>query len=70
MNCRLKVFLILLASVFIAVIIGVVYLSCQLINIVATHQYYSRSDILVNRFPWTDKGKIKWWENNKLFFPK
>ena len=34
-------------------------------EIVAVHQENNYSDILVNNFPFTDKGKIDWWMKNK-----
>ncbi|MCX8958399.1 DUF943 family protein [Erwinia psidii] len=35
------------------------------VEIVAIHQQFDTSSILVNNFPLTDRGKINWWLNNK-----
>lgn len=35
--------------------------SLQPVEIVAVHQMHSTSSVLVNHFPFTDKGKIHWW---------
>jgi len=44
----------------------VIWLSLRPVKIIATHQRSSNfSDILVNNFPFTDKGKITWWLENK-----
>ncbi|WON77654.1 DUF943 family protein [Serratia sp. UGAL515B_01] len=35
------------------------------VEIIDVHQRVKYSDILVKNFPFTDKGKIKWWLENK-----
>jgi len=44
------------------------WLSMRPVEIVAIHQENNYSDILVNNFPFTDKGKIDWWLKNKDMF--
>ncbi|AVJ20190.1 hypothetical protein CLM71_22425 [Serratia sp. MYb239] len=39
--------------------------SLQPVEIIAIHQRENYSDVLVKNFPFTDKGKIKWWLDNK-----
>lgn len=39
--------------------------SLQPVEIVAVHQRNNFSDVLVNNFPFTDKGKVNWWLDNK-----
>ena len=39
--------------------------SLRPVEIVAVHQRGNYSDVLVNNFPFTDKGKINWWLKNK-----
>ncbi|WBF45681.1 DUF943 family protein [Serratia rubidaea] len=39
--------------------------SMQPVEIIAIHQRDNYSDVLVNHFPFTDKGKINWWLDNK-----
>ncbi len=39
--------------------------SLQPLEIVAVHQRGNYSDVLVNDFPFTDKGRINWWLDNK-----
>ncbi|MCA4823531.1 MAG: DUF943 family protein [Serratia rubidaea] len=39
--------------------------SLQPVEIIAIHQRESYSDVLVKNFPFTDKGKINWWLDNK-----
>ncbi|SCC68916.1 DUF943 family protein [Kosakonia oryziphila] len=41
------------------------WLSLHPVKIIAVHQSNNYSDILVENFPVTDKGKIKWWLKNK-----
>ena len=42
-----------------------IWLSQHPVKIVAVHQERHYSDVLVNNFPLTDKGKIDWWLENK-----
>lgn len=37
------------------------WLSFRPVEIVAVHQMHSTSSVLVDHFPFTDKGKINWW---------
>ena len=46
------------------------WLSLRPVEIVAIHQENNYSDILVNNFPFTDKGKIDWWLKNKDMLKK
>jgi len=57
----------LLALVFFAVLLlgYVLWLSWRPVKIVAVHQDHHFSDVLVENFPLTDKGKINWWLENK-----
>ncbi|MBT0725526.1 DUF943 family protein [Rosenbergiella sp. S61] len=41
------------------------WLSLRPVEIIAVHQRNNYSDVLVRSFPPTDKGKIKWWLENK-----
>ena len=68
MSSKLRWVYIFSVSVLIAALISALTLRCQKVSVIATHQCYNRSDILVDRLPWSDKGKIKWWQNNKTFF--
>lgn len=67
MNCRKKCFFIFSFLIFIAAIVIALFLSWQPVKIIAIHQYHNRSDILVDRYPWSDKGKIEWWRSNRVF---
>lgn len=58
----------LLALVFFAVLLlsYVLWLSWRPVEIVSVHHRSSGfSDVLVKSFPLTDKGRIKWWLENK-----
>ncbi|MGV3345411.1 DUF943 family protein [Enterobacteriaceae bacterium LUAb1] len=39
--------------------------SLRPVEIIAVHEEDEFSDVLVKHFPFTDKGKINWWLNNK-----
>ncbi len=41
------------------------WLSLRPVEIVAVHKDGKFSSVLVKNFPFTDKGKINWWLNNK-----
>ncbi|CAI2013308.1 DUF943 family protein [Serratia plymuthica] len=41
------------------------WLSLRPVEIVAVHKEGEFSSVLVKNFPFTDKGKINWWLNNK-----
>ncbi|MBS0910792.1 DUF943 family protein [Tatumella sp. JGM118] len=41
------------------------WLSLRPVEIIAVHDNGNHSYILVNNFPYTDKGKINWWIKNK-----
>jgi len=41
------------------------WLSLRPVEIVAIHQRFDTTSVLVNNFPLTDKGKINWWLKNK-----
>ncbi len=41
------------------------WLSLRPVDIVAVHENDNHSYVLVKSFPFTDKGKINWWLNNK-----
>ncbi len=43
----------------------VLWLSLRPVEIVAVHKDGEFSSVLVKNFPFTDKGKISWWLNNK-----
>jgi len=43
----------------------VLWLSLRTVEIVAVHENGNHSYILVNKIPFTDKGRIKWWQENK-----
>lgn len=42
-----------------------IWLSLHPVEIVAVHQKNNYSEVLVNNFPFNDKGKIDWWLKNK-----
>ncbi|CAI1515432.1 Enterobacterial putative membrane protein (DUF943) [Serratia quinivorans] len=42
-----------------------IWLSNRTVEIVDIHQRNNYSDVLVTNFPFTDKGKINWWMENK-----
>ncbi|MGQ8773221.1 DUF943 family protein [Serratia sp. NA_112.1] len=48
-----------------ALIFYFIWLSNRKIEIVDIHQRNNYSDVLVTNFPFTDKGKINWWIENK-----
>lgn len=62
MKIKRNVVLLMLVSVFAAYFI---WQSFRSVDIVAIHQRDNFSDVLVNNFPYTDKGKINWWLKNK-----
>lgn len=41
------------------------WLWCRPVEVIAVHQKFSSSIILVKQYPLTDKGKIEWWLKNK-----
>ncbi|QJW56833.1 hypothetical protein HL670_03730 [Serratia plymuthica] len=41
------------------------WLSQRTVEIIAVHQRHEISSILVNNFPFTDRGRIAWWFKNK-----
>lgn len=41
------------------------WLSLRPVEIVAIHQRFDTTSVLVNNLPFTDKGKINWWLKNK-----
>ncbi|EJF28826.1 MULTISPECIES: DUF943 family protein [Enterobacteriaceae] len=44
---------------------GYLWLLFRSVEIIAVHQRNSYSDVLVSKFPFTNKGKIDWWLKNK-----
>lgn len=44
---------------------SVIWLSLRTVEIVAVHENGNHSYILVKHFPFTDKGRINWWQENK-----
>ena len=60
---RNKIICLLLAGT--VLLIGFLWLSLRPVEIVAVHQRNNFSDVLVKNFPFTDKGKIKWWLENQ-----
>ncbi|PWC12939.1 DUF943 family protein [Brenneria corticis] len=61
MNIVLKKTVVLLC--ILAIVTGIWLLS-RTVKIIAVHQYSSTSDVIVQNFPLTDKGKINWWLKN------
>lgn len=60
---RSKILALLLAS---CVLLGYLsWLSLRPVEIISVHEDGNFSDVLVRNFPFTDKGKIKWWLKNK-----
>ncbi len=41
------------------------WLSLRSVEIIAIHQKFDTTSVLVNHFPLTDKGKVNWWLKNK-----
>lgn len=41
------------------------WLSLRPVEIIAIHQRFDTTSVLVNNFPLTDRGKINWWLKNK-----
>jgi len=62
LNNKIKFLIIFLFSISIAFLS---WLSLRPVEIVAVHQRYHFSDVLVKNFPFTDRGKIAWWLKNK-----
>ncbi|MEE4447677.1 DUF943 family protein [Serratia sp. C2(1)] len=48
-----------------ALIFYFIWLTNRTVEIVGIHQRNNYSDVLVTNFPFTDKGKINWWMENK-----
>lgn len=44
---------------------GLLWVSLRQVEIIAVHKDDHYSDVLVKKFPITEKGRIKWWEENK-----
>jgi len=44
---------------------GFLWVSLRQVEIIAVHKDDHYSDVLVKKFPITEKGRIKWWEENK-----
>ena len=43
------------------------WLTCRPVEIIAVHKKDNYSSVLVNNFPFTDRGRINWWlEKNKM----
>ncbi|KGD72565.1 membrane protein [Tatumella morbirosei] len=43
----------------------VLWLSLRTVEVVAVHENGNHSYILVKNFPFTDKGRINWWQENQ-----
>ncbi len=41
------------------------WLTCRPVEIIAVHKKDNYSSVLVNNFPFTDRGRINWWQENK-----
>ena len=65
MKANLQKFLLVLVVAGSASIGYLIWLSLHPVKIIAVHQNNNYSDILVENFPVTDKGKINWWLKNK-----
>lgn len=46
------------------------WLPQRTVEIIAVHQRHEISSILVNHFPFTDRGRISWWFKNKDMLKK
>ena len=58
------VYLLLAGMIF---LVACLWLSLRLVEVIAVHQDDNYSDVLVKNFPFTAKGKIKWWfKNNEM----
>ncbi|WON77651.1 DUF943 family protein [Serratia sp. UGAL515B_01] len=55
----------ILLLIFIAITSYFLWLSNRAVEIIAVHQDYNFSSVLVKNFPLTDKGKINWWLENR-----
>ncbi|WP_455814211.1 DUF943 family protein [Pseudomonas graminis] len=65
MNVKFKRVLFLITLIIIIALFYILWLSSRPVNIVAVHRDGNYSYILVENFPYTDKGKIHWWLKNK-----
>ncbi|WP_455815624.1 DUF943 family protein [Pseudomonas graminis] len=61
---KIRVFILLLVMVLGGVLL---WFSFRQVKVIAVHQDGTYSDILVENYPLTDEGKIKWWLENKDF---
>ncbi|MGL4860189.1 MAG: DUF943 family protein, partial [Enterobacteriaceae bacterium] len=64
---KLKVTVVALGLVAIITVVYLVWRVSQPVKIIALHE---GSEILVNTFPLTDRGKIEWWITNKDILEK
>lgn len=65
MKVKLKTTLFALSFFACLLLACVLWLSLRTVEIVAAHENGNHSYILVKSFPFTDKGRINWWQENQ-----
>ncbi|MFC6376711.1 DUF943 family protein [Tatumella sp. JGM118] len=65
MEANMKKILLIIFTTVAALISYLVWLTCRPVEIIAVHKKDNYSSVLVNDFPFTDKGRINWWQKNK-----
>lgn len=62
---RIKIKLFVIATLLFVISL---LLSLREPEVILVHQGDEFTDIVVNKFPLTQRGRVKWWEDNQLYF--
>lgn len=65
MKANMKKALLIIVAAGTVLMSYLLWLTCRPVEIIAVHKKDNYSSVLVNNFPFTDKGRINWWQENK-----
>ncbi len=69
-NIHYEFFQVLVAALILLGIIFFILKISEPVEIVDVHQERNNSNVLVRNFPYTDNGKLSWWNENKDILKK
>ncbi|WP_276973554.1 DUF943 family protein [Tatumella ptyseos] len=65
MEANMKKTLLIIVAAGTVLMSYLLWLTCRPVEIIAVHKKDNYSSVLVNNFPFTDRGRINWWQENK-----
>lgn len=65
MKANMKKALLIIVAAGTVLMSYLLWLTCRPVEIIAVYKKDNYSSVLVNNFPFTDKGRINWWQENK-----